>query len=356
MSLEGVFGIINELKKINKILSLLDDHFTTAMPVVLILIASLTNLLLLYYIEQPPANDSFGRVILNPDGEEPIGNLASVQSIFAIDGDAFQKEENINFIIIDSSSVLNPNNPLSNVLPTRDGLLIYKVQKGDNVSKIAANFGISVNTIVWANPHLQVSLIVPGQEIVILPVTGVLHQVQSGETLDSIASQYSVDIKRILDYNPGIAQNFAAGSTIIIPDAGKPIPSQRLLTSVSQLPSFPGYFAIPTTGWNWGRLHNYNAVDIANACGTSIYASAEGLVIEVANSGWNDGYGNYVLIEHPNGTKTRYAHNLSNAVSIGDYILKGELVAYIGNTGNTHGPTGCHLHFEVMGAKNPFAK
>ena len=114
--------------------------------------------------------------------------------------------------------------------------------------------------------------------------------------------------------------------------------------------------SIPTTGWNWAKLHNYNAVDIANACGTPIYSSAEGLVVESSNGDWNEGYGRYIVIEHPNNTKTKYAHNQKNLVSVGDYVAKGDQIAVIGNTGLTHGPTGCHLHFEVNGARNPFAK
>ena len=45
-----------------------------------------------------------------------------------------------------------------------------------------------------------------------------------------------------------------------------------------------------------------------------------------------------------------------NFVWVGDYVLQGDLIAYIGNTGNTHGPTGCHLHFDVLGARNPFVR
>ena len=113
--------------------------------------------------------------------------------------------------------------------------------------------------------------------------------------------------------------------------------------------------SIPTTGWNWGQLHADNAVDIANICGTPIYAAAEGLITE-AKEGWNDGYGNYLVVRHPDGIETRYAHNQRNAVAVGQYVLQGDLVSFIGNTGNTHGPTGCHLHFEVHGTKNPFVK
>jgi murein DD-endopeptidase MepM/ murein hydrolase activator NlpD len=141
--------------------------------------------------------------------------------------------------------------------------------------------------------------------------------------------------------------------TVIIPYA-KPLKGSYNLAEA--LPNYPGYFAIPTTGWNWGIVHNYNAVDIANACGTPVYSSAEGLVIESSSSGWNGGYGAYIIIEHPNNTKTRYAHLEKIFTSIGDYVSQGDLIANIGNTGQTHGPTGCHLHFEVIGARNPFAK
>lgn len=263
--------------------------------------------------------------------------------------------EETRFLIVDSDSLLNVNNPLSNVLPTREGLIIYKIQKGDNLSRIAANFGISLNTIFWANPNVQSRGLQPGQEIIILPVTGVLHQIRESDTLESIATQYGVSIERILNANPAlIPSKISLASSIIIPDS-RPLSGSQL-SSVQNLPSLPGYFAIPTTGWNWGRLHNYNAVDIANACGTPVYAAAEGLVVESSSGGWGDGYGNYVVIEHPNGTKTKYAHNQKNLVSVGDYISKGDQIALIGNTGLTHGPTGCHLHFEVKGARNPFAK
>ena len=111
-------------------------------------------------------------------------------------------------------------------------------------------------------------------------------------------------------------------------------------------------FSSDPAGHSW----RYNAVDIANACGTAMYAAAEGLVTAVTGVEWNEGYGSYIIIEHPNGTKTRYSHNEKNTVSVGDYVAQGDLIGYIGNSGNTHGPTGCHLHFEVMGARNPFAK
>lgn len=264
-------------------------------------------------------------------------------------------DDEIGSIIINDSAMLNANNPLSGVVTNRNGLVYYRVQAGDTLSKIAANFGVSLNTLYWANKGIESRALKLGQEITILPISGIIHEVRGGETLDSIAALYEVSEARLIKFNKAtINEGLAMGTKIIVPDAK---PKNDLSAPISsRLPNFVNYYALPTTGWNWGRLHNNNAVDIANACGTPIYASAEGLATEAVASGWNEGYGGYLLIEHPNGTKTRYAHTSRNAASVGDYVVQGDTVAYIGNTGNTHGPTGCHLHFEIIGAVNPFAK
>lgn len=120
-----------------------------------------------------------------------------------------------------------------------------------------------------------------------------------------------------------------------------------------------GQFRIspPTIGWNWGQLHAFNAVDIANRCGTPVYAAREGIIIEAVNdNSWNNGYGNFITIEHPNSIETLYAHLEKTEAQIGQYIKEKELIGYMGSTGNTHGPTGCHLHFEVHGTENSLAK
>lgn len=112
-------------------------------------------------------------------------------------------------------------------------------------------------------------------------------------------------------------------------------------------------FILPTLGLNWGKLHPKNAVDIAASCGNDILAAADGLIIDLANSGWNSGYGKYIKIEHLNNVKTFYAHLNSLNVSIGDYVKQGQKIGTVGQTGES---TGCHLHFEVLGDKNPFIK
>ncbi|MCS6789201.1 MAG: M23 family metallopeptidase [Patescibacteria group bacterium] len=112
-------------------------------------------------------------------------------------------------------------------------------------------------------------------------------------------------------------------------------------------------FILPTRGLNWGKLHPKNAVDIAASCGNDVLAAADGLIIDLSNSGWNNGYGKYIKIEHLNNVKTIYAHLNSINVSIGNYVKQGQKIGTIGQTGEA---TGCHVHFEVLGDKNPFIK
>ncbi|OGY63395.1 MAG: hypothetical protein A2214_00585 [Candidatus Harrisonbacteria bacterium RIFOXYA1_FULL_48_8] len=344
-------GVIK--KTIQKLKNL---SLTTVAPVVLVLGGLMFNVMVLSSNNQQ--SEAFASPYLSADLGGVVGfesdSLFSDQ-VFIDDFDVASAEENTaGFVIVDGDSVLNSSNPLSTILPTRDGLLVYKVQSGDTLSKIAANFGISLNTIFWANKSLGNS-IRPGQEIVILPVSGVAHQVDEGDSLESVAELYGVAPEKILQYNRGISpSHLRTGTSLVIPGAK---PKKTFISILANnLPSLPGYFIMPTTGWNWGRLHNYNAVDIANACGTPIYAAAEGLVTRSDSYGWNEGYGRMIDIEHPNGVTTRYTHSQKNLVSVGDYVLQGDLIAYIGNTGKTDGPTGCHLHFEVHGARNPFAK
>lgn len=121
------------------------------------------------------------------------------------------------------------------------------------------------------------------------------------------------------------------------------------------------YFIQPASGKNWGVLHDHNAIDIANACGTTVIAAAEGRIISdsslgTGESGWNGGYGKFVLIKHPNGTKTRYAHLSKIYVAVGEEMGQGQEIGRIGSTGSVQGSTGCHLHFEVIGGANPFVR
>jgi len=260
--------------------------------------------------------------------------------------------ENEIYYLIDHSSIQNPNPTLTSIQTDKNGLLFYKVQKGDTLLSIASDFGISLNTIIWAN-NLKSEKITPGEELIILPVSGILHEIKTGDTIETIAKMYSASPDKIIAFNNITNSNLKPGEKIIVPDGILSSSQAKTKTATSNLPSYPYYYVLPTTGFNWGTLHAVNAVDIANRCGTPVMASAEGLVILVD---WDNGYGNHIKIQHPNNTETLYAHLNQIRVKEGDYVMQGELIGVMGNTGYVIGNPGCHLHFEIRGAKNPFVK
>lgn len=250
----------------------------------------------------------------------------------------------------------NPLGTLSN--SAEDKILIYTVKLGDTPSSIADSFGISLNTLLWANNIRNPHLIKTGDELVILPVTGIQYEVKKGDTLNSIAKQFKGDINEISSFNGlVIGEPLHIGATIVIPDGElvpQPTLSQPNINSsrFAGLPDIKGFFLRPIFGGRKSRgIHGFNGIDLANSCGLPVLASAEGTVIITRSDGWNGGYGRYLVINHANGTQTLYAHLLNVLASVGQKIAQGSQIAVIGSSGNS---TGCHVHFEVRGARNPF--
>ena len=240
----------------------------------------------------------------------------------------------------------------------RNQILIYTVQPDDTLSQIAKDFGISANSLVWANNLKDSDYLSPGQELKIPPVSGVIHIVKSGDTVQSIAKKYSAKEESIVEFN-GLPKDGALqlGQELIVPDgkiqiAGQLIPYSSKVRFAT-LPDLGGFFVLPTQGYNWGRIHDRNGVDIANLCGTPIYAAASGAVVAARESGWNGGAGKYIKISHGNEIYTLYAHLSRLLVSPNEAVVRGQLIGLMGSTGRS---TGCHLHFEVHGARNPLVK
>ncbi len=241
--------------------------------------------------------------------------------------------------------------------PSTGEISVYTVREGDTPSQIAEMFGVSVNTIYWAN-DITNGVIQPGKTLVILPITGIRHVVKEGDTIASIAKKYSGDIEEILAYNQFTEESaIATGDTVVVPHgeaqtAPKSTVASAKPTSVSGAVSVSSGFTHPVPGARRTQgIHGYNAVDLAAPIGTPIRAAAAGEVIVSKGSGWNGGYGRYIVIKHNDGTQTLYAHNSSNAVGVGAYVAQGETIGYVGNSGRS---TGAHTHFEVRGASNPF--
>lgn len=241
-------------------------------------------------------------------------------------------------------------------------IIVYEVKSGDTLSQIAEDFDISQNTIRWEN-NISGSNIRIGQKLNILPVTGVKHIIKKGDTLSGIASKYDASLEDMLIFN-GITKDskLTIGDILFVPNGVKTgsssvsssSSSSSSKSSSTQAPA--GYYIRPAVGpitspYGSRKGSFHYGVDIGNKRGTPIVAAAAGKIIKVVNYckegnvSCGGRYGNYIIIEHSNGTRTRYAHLGLVDVYVGQVVGQGELIAKMGNTGHTTGP---HLHFEVI--------
>lgn len=260
----------------------------------------------------------------------------------------------------------------------------HTVKEGESLERLANRYGISVDTIKWANDLQEGSSIQPGQQLLILPVDGMLHTVKRGQTLLGIAELYNVPADEISAQNRVQGGFIIAGQQLIIP-GGRPIvptqvaqqPSQQQPnrpvqqpvqqpTQPAQQPQQPSapasYTPTPTAGvlqkpcsdicfiTQYFRAGHY-ALDMQDKNNGNydgpIFAAEAGTVIR-ADTGWNGGYGNVIEIDHGNGLVTLYGHNKQLLVKEGDFVRRGQKIAVMGNTGLVYGATGIHVHFEVL--------
>ena len=241
----------------------------------------------------------------------------------------------------------------------------YVIQPGDNLWSIAETFNISLETLLWANNLNKNSLIQIGQKLVIPPTSGVIHHVQKGDTVSQVAKIYKAKAEDILAFNDLSGEgDIFIGDILIVPGGVMPPP---VIYAPQTVPLASSYFICPisqpcrvTQGLHW-----YNAIDFSNGkCGEPIFAAAAGEVLKVrltnstSRSAFS-GAGNNLTILHPNGVVTFYGHLQAVLVNPGDYVSQGQMIATVGGQPGTPGAgksTGCHVHFGVTGARNPFAK
>lgn len=246
--------------------------------------------------------------------------------------------------------------------PIDDTINVYEVKKDDTIAKVAALFNVSKNTIIWAN-NLKSEKLIPGDTLVILPVTGIRHTVKKGDTVATIAKKYKADQDDIATYN-GIIKTkvLEVGGIVLVPDgeiaaiAQAPTKTTSKTTKTTKTTMLAtaqaGFFVRPLVGGiKTQGIHGRNAVDIAAPVGTSVVASASGKVLIAKMGGNNGGYGNMIVISHSNGTQTLYAHLSSIQITQGQTVTQGQVIGAVGSTGRS---TGSHLHFEIRGAVNPF--
>lgn len=244
----------------------------------------------------------------------------------------------------------------------RRAIVEYEVEENDTLSQVAREFGVKVDTIVWANGLNKDAPLKPGQKLIISPVDGTIHYVVSGDTIDKIAQTYQAESQEIIAFNELAGENDVfIGDVIIVPNGkvvaktASKVAAAQVSSSAASSSAMPDNYFLCPVGSACKRtqgLHFRNAVDLTGGyCGAPIYAAASGIIIK-AKTGWNGGAGIHVVISHMDGAlSTRYYHLKSYIVSQGQEVKKGDIIGYMGDTGNS---TGCHLHFEVIGAANPF--
>lgn len=264
---------------------------------------------------------------------------------------------------VDAAEVSDMEEELIEVTKEKESNKIYVVEGGDCLSVIAMDHDTTVSSIVALNGLSNANAIREGQELIIaVPEPDLKIRITMGEVYeedyntdpiiidndtwyttkevvleegttghrernDVVVYENGMEVSRDMIHQTVIVESKAAvieRGTVIPPTYIKPLAGGRFTS---------GY------GKRWGRMHK--GVDWACPVGTTVYASSAGTVIQAS---YNGGYGYNVVISHPDGRMTRYAHNSKLLVSVGQHVEQGETIALSGNTGRSTGP---HVHFEI---------
>ncbi len=237
----------------------------------------------------------------------------------------------------------------------RDQVVSYTVVKGDTLSTVAEKFGVSTDTIRWANDLTSDDLAI-GDTLKIPPVSGIVYKVQEGDTVQSIAKKYKTDAQKIVDFpfnDFSDLDTFAlnVGQTLIVPD-GVPQTAAAIVFSPPSFLSSPvgtGQVLWPTNGViTQYPIWYHMAFDIANPSEPGVMAATDGIVLIPPFDRY--GYGNHIIVDRGGGFSTLYGHLSEIYVRTGDRVTRGEVIGKMGSTGRSTGP---HLHFETRINNSP---
>lgn len=231
---------------------------------------------------------------------------------------------------------------------SRPPLVKYSVKAGDTLGAIADQFGTTVDSVLSANPGVLETELQIGQSLDVPTFKGIIYAVQAGDTISEISQLYGIVPEDIASANNmSDPSQIRIGQKLVLPGATM----RRQVASVArgggEASRRSASFIWPLRGIitsefgpRWGSFHA--GIDIAADTGAVIVAAKPGVV---EFSGWDGGYGNCVIVNHGDGTKTRYAHGSAILVDKGQSVDQGTPVMRAGSTGHSTGP---HLHFEIM--------
>jgi murein DD-endopeptidase MepM/ murein hydrolase activator NlpD len=219
------------------------------------------------------------------------------------------------------------------------------ILSGETLSEIARQAGLNLDTLISFNRIKDARRVPVGAELKLPNQNGILYTVRRGDSLSSIAHQYSVSTDALADVNNLESATIHPGQELFIPGARmKQFELKKILGELfiypasGRLTSSFGMRNDPFTGVR--RFHN--GIDLAAPPGTPIYAAMAG---KIAKVGVHPTYGKYIIISHPSGYQTWYAHLQRPLAQQGKNVAQGELIGEMGSTGYSTGP---HLHFSVF--------
>ena len=263
----------------------------------------------------------------------------------------------------------------------------YVVMPGDSLWSISNTQNIELDTLVGSNSSKTSARLKPGAVLRIPNQEGIFYVMKKGENIEAVSKRYGVSMSKIRQVN--VEKDVAAlktGDEIFLPGARpeglvdhkdvkivevkKSAPAKSTKTTKAaakvEKPSgsevavrrAKGGFRWPVMGrinspFGWRqhpvtkRRDFHTGIDIKAARNDPIKSAGSGRVVY---SGWMGGYGKVLVVEHPNGQSTLYAHCSTLSVGKGASVSSGQTIARIGTTGRSTGP---HLHFEVRNGNSP---
>lgn len=215
--------------------------------------------------------------------------------------------------------------------------LRYVVREGDTFSSIATAHAVGTHPLQRANPGVGAHELRPGMEIVLPPGAHQTHAEPASTSSPPRTRKQRAWIDRATKLGLGTTRAASQLLAGLIEPAWKRAAGRGRHPESFRWPAPRGWFV---RGFGSGRHNGHLAIDIMAEMGQRVIAGDDGLVA-YADDGIR-GYGNMILLLHPGGWITAYAHNSSMLVVPGQRVRRGDHIARIGQTGNARGP---HVHF-----------
>lgn len=277
----------------------------------------------------------------------------------------FEQNIDIAETYVPKSHIMTLEEAISMVTKEKEENKIYEVKAGDTLSGIATEYGLTMDELLAMNPNCsednyirvgdRITVTVPEPELSVivteqktfeedyeLPVEYIKND-SMYTTYSNVINEGSKGHRKVVakvKYKDGVETDTEILAQKVTTEAVARVVEVGTLTPPTYIRPLSGGRISSYYGYRWGRLHG--GVDYACSTGTSVMASSSGVVVE---AGWNGSYGYTILISHPDGKKTRYAHLSRGMVSYGQSVTQGQVIGLSGNTGFSTGP---HLHFEII--------